>query len=349
MLANDAPEKRSVAADTNSVKINVQAFVEDFARGASDDELREKYRLNRSQLAKLVSKLTQLKRLSDVEIGSRRENLAIRFGDPAGPPRREDGQGVPVDLDTGLVLHCPSCGAPVERGDERCGYCSAHLDFSLKGKTVNCPHCFAKIAAESRFCMHCAKPVPRSGDEGTLLPDRICPGCETAMRAATIGVFSIISCPQCTGFFVPSEVFEMMQDNSERVVFSNFGVHAKAVDAAAPIRYVRCPVCRKMMNRVNFARISGVIIDSCREHGIWFDPGELEKIMEFVALGGLQKARQAEVERLKAEEQIARIRAGTTAGAESYAPRYPGGLEESGSTLSIPEVVSWIGELFRKG
>jgi Zn-finger nucleic acid-binding protein len=338
-----------VSTDTHSLKINVSAFVEDFVRGASDDELREKYRVSRSQLSKLVSKLTQLKRISDEEIGRRRENLAVRFGDPEGPPKREDQQGLPVDLDTGLVLHCPSCGAPVERGDERCDYCSAHLDFSLKGKTVNCPHCFTRIAADSRFCMRCAKPIPRSGDEGALLPDRLCPRCEVPMRATTVGDYSIVSCPECTGFFVPSDIFEMMQDNSKRVIFSNEGVHRKPVEVAGSIRYVRCPVCRKMMNRVNFARISGVIVDSCREHGIWFDPGELEKIMEFIALGGLQKARQAETERLKAEERIARIRTGTMTGSEPYAPRYPGGLEEPASILTFPEVITWIGELFRKG
>lgn len=341
--------KCSVADESNSVKIHVQAFVEDFARGASDDELREKYRLNRSQLARLVSKLTALKRLSDTDLSRRRENLAIRFGDPAGPPSHLDEQGLPVDLDTGLVLHCPSCGAPVERGDDRCGYCSAPLDFSLKGKTVNCPHCFARIAAESRFCMRCAKPIPRSGDEGALLPDRLCPACEAPMRATAVGDFSLIACPNCSGFFVPSEIFEMMQDNSQRVIFANEGVHPKAVEAPDRIRYVRCPVCRKMMNRVNFARISGVIIDSCREHGIWFDPGELEKIMEFIALGGLQKARQVEVERLKAEEKIARIRAGTPAGSDSVGSHYVSGLEQSESILSVPEIVSWIGELFRKG
>ena len=74
------------------------------------------------------------------------------------------------------------------------------------------------------------------------------------------------------------------------------------------VRYVRCPVCRQLMNRTNFARMSGVIVDTCRFHGIWFDADELGKVMDFIARGGLQKARTVELEELKAEEQMQKIR-----------------------------------------
>ncbi len=37
-----------------------------------------------------------------------------------------------------------------------------------------------------------------------------------------------------------------------------------------------------MMSRVNFARVSGVILDVCRSHGAWFDSGELEEVRRFV-------------------------------------------------------------------
>ena len=48
------------------------------------------------------------------------------------------------------------------------------------------------------------------------------------------------------------------------------------------------------MNRSNFARASGVIIDICKQHGIWFDAGELPKIIEFIQKGGMEIARQRE-------------------------------------------------------
>ena len=34
-----------------------------------------------------------------------------------------------------------------------------------------------------------------------------------------------------------------------------------------------------MMNRQNFGRRSGVIIDVCKGHGVWFEPGELSAVL----------------------------------------------------------------------
>ena len=48
------------------------------------------------------------------------------------------------------------------------------------------------------------------------------------------------------------------------------------------VTYLRCPVCNDVMNRVNFARASGVILDVCRPHGAWFDAGELRAVRSFV-------------------------------------------------------------------
>ena len=52
-----------------------------------------------------------------------------------------------------------------------------------------------------------------------------------------------------------------------------------------------------MMTRKNFAKISGVIIDWCRDHGYWFDASEIERVLAFLSGGGLDKARPLEAER----------------------------------------------------
>ena len=46
------------------------------------------------------------------------------------------------------------------------------------------------------------------------------------------------------------------------------------------------------MTRRHYGRGSGVIIDVCREHGVWFDPDELPRILAWVRSGGLAKANQ---------------------------------------------------------
>ena len=56
-----------------------------------------------------------------------------------------------------------------------------------------------------------------------------------------------------------------------------------------------------MMNRVNFGRLSGTIIDVCRGHGAFLDAGELHAIVTFITEGGLDRARQREKDDLEEE------------------------------------------------
>jgi Zn-finger nucleic acid-binding protein len=50
------------------------------------------------------------------------------------------------------------------------------------------------------------------------------------------------------------------------------------------------------MQRRNFRKSSGVILDICRGHGVWLDADELEQIAGFLLAGGeTSAAMQAEV------------------------------------------------------
>ena len=75
--------------------------------------------------------------------------------------------------------------------------------------------------------------------------------------------------------------------------------------AAAPdtVRYIPCPQCRKLMNRVNFSKTSGVIMDVCKADGVWLDRGELERVVGFIEHGGLTIAREREREQLADEQR----------------------------------------------
>lgn len=57
------------------------------------------------------------------------------------------------------------------------------------------------------------------------------------------------------------------------------------------------------MNRINFARCSGVIVDICKGHGSWFDRDELTRIVEFIRAGGLDAARAREKTALEEERR----------------------------------------------
>jgi len=330
-----------VAPADERVKINPKVFVEDFVRGASEVELREKYALSYSQLVRLLGVLEKRGDVTPADKTRRSGNLKIRFGNPEEPPATDTYRKGAVELDSGLVLHCPSCGAAVARGSQTCDYCAADLDFSMKGKTVNCPHCLSRTPADGNFCIRCARSIKGLVKEGKVLEDRLCPRCEMPLRGHDIGDFSVAACDKCNGFFVPHETFEMMQEKRDSVILPARETPKNAVEPESQVRYVRCPVCRNMMNRNNFARISGVIIDSCRGHGIWFDAGELEKVIDFITRGGLQKAKAVELERIKAEQKIAHIDS-TPVSAGSGVYSIPAEWGESTGSLDLSHVLKWV-------
>ena len=44
-----------------------------------------------------------------------------------------------------------------------------------------------------------------------------------------------------------------------------------------------CPICSEGMRKDS---LNGIIVDRCVLHGIWFDSGELESVVNFVKSGG---------------------------------------------------------------
>jgi Zn-finger nucleic acid-binding protein len=336
-----------VGSEHKKIKVNPVAFLNDFELGTPEEELKTTYGLDHSQLARVVGLLRQEGKLTAETIARRNENIRVRFGEQetAGSPAETK---VAVDLDTGLVLHCPSCGATVKRGAEQCEYCRAHLDFSLKGKTTHCPHCYQRIPADSRFCAVCARPIQSQEAEAVAPASHRCPRCDIPMHEKNIGDFRVVTCDACGGLFIPHETFEMMQDASTRVVEA-LGAEKRSEEVLeAKVRYLRCPVCRTMMNRKNFVRVSGVIVDVCRPHGIWFDAGEMEKIMDFIARGGMRKAREAEREIEKDEELQRKLRGERIMHEARANSLFSDGVGTSGVSIDLADAITGIVNLFKK-
>jgi Zn-finger nucleic acid-binding protein len=59
-----------------------------------------------------------------------------------------------------------------------------------------------------------------------------------------------------------------------------------------------------MMLRRNFRESSGVIVDVCSAHGVWFDRGELATIIEFAKTGAMAKAERDVVERAETRKRL---------------------------------------------
>jgi Zn-finger nucleic acid-binding protein len=149
----------------------------------------------------------------------------------------------------------------------------------------------------SKFCPHCGTKIERAEEENVAT--RLCPRCRVPLGAITLGSTRALECPRCSGLWIGTETFnEICADREKQATVIGGTCESLGPDLAFPslesIHYVPCPVCTKLMNRVNFARSSGVILDICKADGAWFDREELRRAVEFVHAGGLEISRQRE-------------------------------------------------------
>ena len=90
--------------------------------------------------------------------------------------------------------------------------------------------------------------------------------------------------------------------------------------------YVRCPDCDRTMNRTMFARGAQVVVDVCRDHGTWFDAGELSKVIRFAMAGGLERAALQQAETTRREARAAQAGSRPSAPMMAVAPDRGGAL-----------------------
>jgi len=185
------------------------------------------------------------------------------------------------------MANCKNCGAALTGTLLVCEYCHTRQDVDL--------------SMIHRFTVE----APRS--------DRFCPRCHIPLQTIDLHLekkFLIERCERCLGlFFDPGELEALL----EKAV-----TNVRAVDPQRlrevqnvkrsheyPVSYIDCPVCRRLMNRVNLGSRSGVIADQCREHGMWLDGGELRQVMEWLKAGGnlVQKEKELEMARLALEQE----------------------------------------------
>jgi len=159
----------------------------------------------------------------------------------------------------------------------------------------------------SKFCDHCgAIAAPIGVDLNQKAGD--CPRCRSKMDRMEIGETHIVGCGKCDGLWIDVDTFEIVCADRERqsAVLAFLDKRTLREDQPTKVSYVPCPECGQLMNRNNFARSSGVIVDLCKQHGVWCDADELPKIVDFIQKGGMEHAR--EKERIELEDERHRLR-----------------------------------------
>lgn len=221
--------------------------------------------------------------------------------------------------DDASVVACSQCGAPREGRAPHCTFCGS--GFTLRDLDLDavCPRCGARVSRRGRFCHHCSLPLtaPRDGAPTTYR----CPACappppradpaaaERAAEEAPLLVsrrvagereLHLFACPRCAGLWLDRRVFDALVEGTRQGRRGLPAPPAVAHHEVAPgsigdrtWSYRPCAVCGGLMNRRNYARRSGVLIDVCKQHGIWFDGDELHRVLTWIEGGG---ATESEVE-----------------------------------------------------
>jgi Zn-finger nucleic acid-binding protein len=95
------------------------------------------------------------------------------------------------------------------------------------------------------------------------------------------------------------------------------------------------------MTRVNFERVSGILLDRCSDHGIWFDATELDAVLRWIKLGGerVSDERRQQEERARASQLRFKVEPKSPDDARSV--NFGASQGDSGMD-AIPWVVNWL-------
>ena len=206
------------------------------------------------------------------------------------------------------AFNCPNCGAAANPDWVSCPYCHASISTRV------CPACFHAVAIGMRHCQHCGAEV--STPQPVREIEIKCLRCDSVLQSHSVGKHAIPVCPQCGGIWLDKNIFHdictqvevqqaLLDFESMKTVPSS---GATSPTGQSERTYIPCPECGKLMARKSFARGSAVVIDWCRNHGVWLDHQELHHITEFIKKDGMRKHNERELADLRLREQTLRLK-----------------------------------------
>ena len=172
-----------------------------------------------------------------------------------------------------------------------------------------CSHCGAAHDADLRVLV---RPAELTGPS-----ERRCPRCVVALECWRCdlgephGTLEVDRCASCGGlFFDPHELEAVLgasalaSPNADEARLAGLLAETNP-DDERKVRYVSCPACGVLMHRQGFGARAGVVVDRCREHGVWLDGGELRRLLHWRRAGGEswddQRKREVSDEQARAE------------------------------------------------
>lgn len=107
----------------------------------------------------------------------------------------------------------------------------------------------------------------------------LCPICKSSMIVLELEQIEVDYCTICEGIWLDSGELELLLETDEE---RNRLINLFKEAGEAKEKSYDCPICGKQMKKFEIGEQGKVIIDKCKKnHGIWFDKGELKKVVEF--------------------------------------------------------------------
>jgi Zn-finger nucleic acid-binding protein len=224
------------------------------------------------------------------------------------------------------TLHCSACGGKIEAAARRCGYCASEIGAAERNLGPACPGCYARLAVGAQFCSDCGIKIEPEALRAVRAASS-CPRCKGNLVTVELPSGQYTECASCGGIWLDAATFQSFVDKRDAAALAPIlGSQPKAPRVETPggpqpVKYLPCPTCGSLMNRRNFGGCSGVIVDLCKGHGFWFDAFELEKVVAFIGQGGLDKARELQIQRTK--QEIERLERSRKERGQAYFPAAP--------------------------
>lgn len=111
-----------------------------------------------------------------------------------------------------------------------------------------------------------------------------CPLCNHPVIILELNQVEVDYCTNCHGIWLDDGELEMLlRDSEEKTKLLNSFI----VDNNSSEKSIKCPICSKKMDKILCGTENKVTLDKCKKHhGIWFNEGELETVIE---MGELDK------------------------------------------------------------
>lgn len=118
-----------------------------------------------------------------------------------------------------------------------------------------------------------------------------CPVCKNAMVVLELRDVEIDHCFGCGGIWLDAGELELLIDDAQKAadLLKSFEIERNSTETPR-----KCPICFKKMEKVVVGcEKPHLLIDRChKNHGLWFDSGELHEIMDKAKLDQDSKIKQ---------------------------------------------------------